>query len=466
MSTNLARRLKTRHINMIVMGGSIGTGIFLASGYSVSVGGPGGALFAYGVMALIVYFLMTSLAELSAYNPTSGTFCEYSSIYVGQSFGVAMGYNYWLNWAVTLAAEISAASIIMSYWFPTINSVIFSVAFFALIFLINVVSVRAYGEIEYAMASIKIAVIIAFIVLGAATVMRQPQFGLHNWQVGDAPFHQGWFGFISVFLFAGFSFQGTEIVGVASGETQNPESTIPQSIKYVFWRLTLFYVLSIAIITLLVPYNDVRLSYQDNVNMSPYTLIFSQYISHYAADFVNFIILIAVLSAANASMYTSTRILWYLGKTGKAPQIFSKLNPYAIPIIALLMSSMIGCLVFISSIVGNGVLFSYLVQISSLSGFIAWFGIALSHYQFRKKHLPALGGINILPYKAKFYPYAQMIAMLALGLIIVLQIIPLLSSEHHGVFDFFITYASIWIFMMFYFIHKYKTRLSPSPKLL
>ncbi|MBV8802955.1 MAG: amino acid permease, partial [Gammaproteobacteria bacterium] len=239
MTTHLSRGLKTRHINMIVMGGSIGTGIFLASGYSVSVGGPGGALIAYGVMALIVYFLMTSLAELSAYKPTAGTFCEYSSLYVNPSFGVAMGYNYWLNWALTLAAEISAASIIMSYWFPAVNSVIFSAMFFSLIFLINIISVRVYGEIEYAMSFVKIAVIIAFIVLGLATVIQQPQWGTGNWHIGDAPFHQGWFGFISVFLFAGFSFQGTEIVGVASGETQNPETTIPQSIKYVFWRLTL-----------------------------------------------------------------------------------------------------------------------------------------------------------------------------------------------------------------------------------
>lgn len=463
--TQLSRGLKTRHINMIVMGGSIGTGIFLASGYSVSVGGPGGALVAYGAMALIVYFLMTSLAELSAYKPTAGTFCEYSSLYVNPSFGVAMGYNYWLNWALTLAAEISAASIIMSYWFPAINSVIFSAIFFTLIFLINIISVRVYGEIEYVMSFVKIAVIIAFIVLGLATVVQQPQWGTGNWHIGDAPFHQGWFGFISVFLFAGFSFQGTEIVGVASGETQNPETTIPKSIKYVFWRLTLFYILSIAIITLLIPYNDVRLSYQDNVNMSPYTLIFSKYISHYAADFVNFIILIAVLSAANASMYTSTRVLWYLGKTGQAPRIFSRLNSFSIPIMSLLVSSLVGCLVFISSIVGNGVLFSYLVQISSLSGFIAWFGIALSHYQFRKKFLPGLGGERILPYKSKFYPYGQWIAMIALGLIIVLQVIPLMSSEHHGIFDFIITYASIWVFMFFYFINKHIAKRKPSSNL-
>ena len=131
MSSQLSPRLKARHVNMIAIGGSIGTGIFLASGYTISVGGPGGALFAYFMMAIIVYFLMTSLAEMSAYRPTSGTFCEYATVFVGKSFGTAMGYNYWLNWAITIAAEISAAAIIMSYWFPAVHAIVFSALFFS-----------------------------------------------------------------------------------------------------------------------------------------------------------------------------------------------------------------------------------------------------------------------------------------------------------------------------------------------
>lgn len=455
MNTELSKRLKSRHVNMIAIGGSIGTGIFLASGYTVSIGGPGGALLAYVLMALIVYFLMTSLAEMSAFKPSSGTFCEYSSLYVGKSFGIAMGYNYWLNWAMTIAVDISAASLIMGYWFPAVNSVIFSIIFFAAIFICNIYSVRVFGEIEYVMSFVKVSVIIVFIVLGVFTIFQQPQFGTPHWKIGDAPFHNGFLGFMAVFLFAGFSFQGTELVGVASGETKDPAVTIPKSIKYVFWRLLLFYVLSITIITLLLPYNDPRLSYQDNIATSPYTLIFSKYFSNYAADIVNFVILIAVLSAANASMYSSTRILWYLGKSGQAPKVFSKLNPYAIPIVALLASALIGSLVFISSIVGNGVLFAYLVQISSLSGFIAWFGIALSHYQFRKKYLPQLGGSSVLPYKAKFYPYSQIIAMLAIIFIIVAQFVPILQNAHYRVFDIVITYSSVIVFLGFYFVHKY-----------
>jgi len=454
MSVELSKKLQTRHVNMIAIGGSIGTGIFLASGYSVSIGGPGSALLAYTVMAVIVYFLMTSLGEMSAYFPTSGTFCEYSSLYVDKSFGIAMGYNYWLNWAITIAAEISAAAIIMGYWFPHIPGAIFSLVIFALIFFCNIFSVRVYGEVEYVMSFVKVSVIIAFILLGIFALFQQPSFGIDNWKIGDAPFHGGILGFITVFLFAGFSFQGTELVGVASGETADPAKTLPKSIKYVFWRLTLFYVISIAIITLLLPYNDLRLTYQDNVSMSPYTLIFSQYLSTYAGDFINLVILIAVLSAANASMYSATRILWYLGKTNQAPPIFGRLNPYAVPIVALIASALVGSLVFLSSFVGNGLLFAYLVQISSLSGFIAWFGIALSHYQFRKKYVAQHGTIDGLPYKAKFYPYAQLFSMIALVCIVVFQIIPVLKNATYGILDLILTYSSVLLFLIFFGVHK------------
>ena len=456
MSSNgeLSRRLETRHVNMIAIGGSIGTGIFLASGYTVYVGGPGGALLAYILMAVIIYFLMTSLAEMSAYKPSSGTFCEYSSLYVSKSFGVAMGYNYWLNWAMTIAVDISAASLIMSYWFPAVNSIIFSIIFFVSIFACNIYSVRVYGEIEYFMSFVKVAVIIAFIVLGIFTIFKQPHFGVQHWKIGDAPFHNGYLGFMMVFLFAGFSFQGTELVGVASGETKDPAVTIPKSIKYVFWRLILFYVLSILVITLLLPYNDPRLSFQDNLTASPYTLIFSYYFSTYAADIVNFVILIAVLSAANASMYSSTRVLWYLGKSGQAPKVFSRLNPYAIPIVALTASALVGSLVFLSSLVGNGVFFTYLVQISSLSGFIAWFGIALSHYHFRKKYLATHGSLEGLPYKSRFYPYAQIISMLAILFVIGAQFVPILKNGNFKVLDIIVTYSSVIIFIVLFLVHK------------
>ena len=161
----LEKRLEARHINMIAIGGSIGTGIFLASGYSIFVGGPGGALLAYILMAVIVYFLMTSLGEMSTYRPSSGSFCDYSSMYVGKSFGFAMSYNYWFNWAITIAAEISAADLVLSYWFPQINPLYFSLAIFSAIFIANIFSVKVYGEIEYWLSFLKVGVIIVFIII-------------------------------------------------------------------------------------------------------------------------------------------------------------------------------------------------------------------------------------------------------------------------------------------------------------
>ncbi|MDD3267383.1 MAG: amino acid permease [Burkholderiales bacterium] len=449
---HLEQRLEARHVNMIAIGGSIGTGIFLASGYSIYVGGPGGAMFAYGLMALIVYFLMTSLGEMSTYKPSSGSFCDYSSVYVGKSFGFAMSYNYWLNWAITIAAELSAAALIMSYWFPHVNPVYFSLAFFIMILIANVFSVKVYGEIEYWLSFIKVGVIIVFIVLGIFTVFHMPKFGAGNWHVGDAPFHQGWFGFISVFLFAGFSFQGTELVGVASGETKDPEKTIPKSIGLVFWRLTLFYVLSIGLISLLLPYNDPMLASQDSVTTSPYTVIFAKYAGHYAADAMNFVILIALISAANASMYSSSRILWYMGRDGLTPSIFKQANKRGVPMPALIITALVGSLVFFSSLIGNGVFFDYIVQISSLCGFIAWFGIALSHYKFRQNYLPTVGGVDILKYRSKFYPWAPILSMIVIAIIIFAQFIT--AGEHYNLVNFLTIYSSVILFLLIYIGHK------------
>lgn len=195
----LVRNLRARHLNMIALGGSIGTGIFLASGYAIHIAGPGGALVAYSLIAIMVYFLITSLGEMATHRPTTGSFCEYSSRYVDPSFGVAMSYNYWFNWAITIAAEISAATIIMKYWFPDISAVMISALFFGLVFFVNLFSVRVYGETEYWMSFLKVAVIVVFIILCCFLISKKSEFGIANFTIADGPFHNGWLGFASVF---------------------------------------------------------------------------------------------------------------------------------------------------------------------------------------------------------------------------------------------------------------------------
>ncbi len=458
--TKLAQKLEARHVNMIALGGSIGTGIFLASGYSISVGGPGGSLLAYAVMAIVVYFLMMSLGEMSTYQPHTGTFCKYSSQYVNPSFGFAMSYNYWFNWAITVATEISAAVILIHFWYPHASDFWLSAVLFIGVFGANIFSVNVYGEIEYLLSFLKVATVIVFILVGLYLLGEHPALIHQNWTVGDAPFHTGFLGFVTVFLFAGFSFQGTELVGVASGETKNPHITIPRSIKMVFWRLCLFYILATFIIGSLIPYMDPSLTNQTDVMMSPFTKIFSEAGLKYAGSIINFIILVAVLSAANASMYSATRIFWYMAKEGETPKVFAHTTKKGVPLLALLATAVIGSLIFISSFVGNGVFFSYVVQISSLSGFIAWFGIALSHYRFRKVYLRDGGKLSDLKFRAKFYPWGPIISMIILLLVIIGQAQSLFISHTVSVSGFLVTYSSVILFLVLWAAHAiYRARL-------
>ncbi|MGF1742956.1 amino acid permease [Vibrio profundum] len=454
----LVRNLKARHLNMIALGGSIGTGIFLASGYAISVAGPGGAIAAYSLIAIMVYFLITSLGEMATHKPTTGSFCEYSTEYVNSSFGFAMGYNYWFNWAITIAAEISAATIIVKFWFPDMSPVLVSGLFFILILGVNLFSVKVFGETEYIMSFMKVAVIIIFIVLATCLLFTQPHLGTHNFTIADGPFHNGWSGFISVFLIAGFSFQGCELIGISAGETKDPEKNIPKAVRSVFWRLLLFYVLSTLLISLLVPFNDPSLAHGDSVESSPFTLVFQQYFNTgIATNVLNFIVLIAVISAANASMYSSTRTLWYMGDKGQAPKIFAKTTSFGLPIYALMATAVVGSAVFLSSLTGSGQLFTILLNISALCGFIAWFGIALSHYCFRKKVLK--GDTSKLKYTAKMFPYAPIISMIFIALIIAGQALEMKLT----VFNVMTNYGALIVFIAIMVAHRL-FRAKPRPQ--
>lgn len=450
----LAKTLETRHLNMIALGGSIGTGIFLASGYAISVAGPGGALAAYLLISIMVFFLITSLGELSTYMPSTGSFCEYSTKFVNPSFGYAMGINYWFNWAITIAAEISAAVIIMQYWFPNGSVLMFSAIFFFCILFLNLFTVRIYGEVEYLLSMMKVATIVVFIILGGILILKTPQFGLHNMTISDGPFHAGLGGFFAVFLAAGFSFQGSELIGISSGEARDPEKSIPKAVKSVFWRLLMFYILATLVISLLIPFNDKSLVSQNSVNASPFTLVFAHYIpGGIAANILNFIILVAILSAANASMYSATRTLWYMSNTNQAPRIFSKVTSYGLPINALIATALVGSTVFLSSLISNGVLFTKLVNISSSCGFIAWFGIALCHYCFRKNFIKDL---SVLKYRAILFPVGPIFSMLFIAFIILGQGYSLYGNfSISGFFDAYGSLFFFFIFMLYYkFFHK------------
>lgn len=320
------RKLKARHMTMIAIGGSIGTGLFLASGATIQSAGPGGALAAYACIGIMVYFLMTSLGEMATYMPVSGSFSTYATRFVDPAFGFALGWNYWFNWAVTLAVEIAAAAIIMKFWLPDVPSLIWSALFLGIVFTLNALSIKSYGESEYWFALIKVIAIICFIIIGLLTifgVFGGKVIGFENFTMDEAPFKGGFLSIISIFLIAGFSFQGTELVGIAAGESENPEKNVPNAIRQVFWRILLFYIGAILILGLLIPYTSPSLlnGNVENISVSPFTLVFERAGLAFAASVMNAVVLTSLLSAGNSGLYASTRMLWSMAKDKQAPPI-------------------------------------------------------------------------------------------------------------------------------------------------
>lgn len=423
----IRRDLKTRHLSMIAIGGSIGTGLFLASGNAIHTAGPGGALVAYVAIGIMVYFLMTSLGEMATYMPVSGSFSTYASRFVDPAFGFALGWNYWFNWAITLAVDISTAAIIVQFWLPNTPAWLWSAIFLILIFGLNALSVKAYGESEYWFSIIKVATVIIFLIVGVLTIvgiLGGEVIGFSNFTAGDAPFKGGFFAILGTFLIAGFSFQGTEMVGIAAGESATPETSVPKAIKQVFWRILLFYIFAIFIIGMIIPYTNPNLLSAEatDVAISPFTLVFEKAGLAFAASVMNAVILTSVLSAGNSGLYASTRMLWAMASDKKAPKFLGKVNRRGIPMAALIVTTIVGAMTFITTLTENGtVIYTWLLSASGLTGFIAWVGIAISHYRFRKAFIKQGHDLSELKYKAKFFPFGPILALVLCILVIVGQ---------------------------------------------
>ncbi|MBV7506909.1 amino acid permease [Bacillus sp. sid0103] len=461
----LKRGLKSRHLTMISLGGTIGTGLFLASGGAIHSAGPGGAILSYLVIGVMVFFLMQGLAEMGAYMPVAGSFSTYATKFIDPSLGFALGWNYWYNWAITIAAELAAVTMIMKFWFPDTPSFIWSGIFLVIMFLLNYLSVKGFGEAEYWFSLIKVVTVIIFVIIGTFMIfgiMGNEAPGFKNLTIGDAPFHGGFMSMLGIFMAAGFSFQGTELLGVAAGETEDPKKAIPRAVKQVFWRILLFYVLAILVIGLLIPYTNEKLA-SDTITVSPFTLIFQKAGIAFAASIMNAVILTAVLSAGNSGMYASTRMLWDLARQGKAPQFLGKLNKKGVPVNALIATTLVGTLAFLASFFGDGTVYIWLLNASGMSGFIAWLGIAVCHYRFRKAFIAQGKDLSLLPYKSKFFPFGPIFAFAVCGFVVLGQNYSAFMGDHIDWNGILVSYIGLPLFLLVWLGYKFtkKTKVIP-----
>lgn len=450
---------------MISLGGAIGTGLFLGSGAAIHTAGPGGALLAYIIIGAMVYFIMTSLGEMAALMPISGSFSSYATRFIDPSLGFALGWNYWYSWAMTLAAELSASTMVMKFWFPKSPSLLWSALFLIIIFLLNYLSVKGYGEGEYWFSFIKVATIIIFIIVGLLMILgifKGPAIGFKNFTIGNAPFSGSFLSTLGIFLVAGFSFQGTEIVGISAGEAENPTKTIPKAVKSIFWRVLLFYVLAIFVIGLIVPYTTKSLASSD-IMVSPFTLVFQKAGIAFAASVMNAVILTAVLSAGNSSLYASTRMLYAMAEEGQAPRFMKKLSKRGVPMPALIVTTLVGALAFLASIFGDGRVYIWLMDSVGVTGFIFWVGIAISHYRFRKAYVAQGRSLSDLPYRAKWYPFGPIFSFIVCLIVILGQDYQAFLGSSIDWGGIIAAYLGIPLFLVLWIGYKIKNKTKVVP---
>ncbi|MGC4377500.1 amino acid permease [Fictibacillus sp. Mic-4] len=453
---------------MISLGGAIGTGLFLGSGPAIHNAGPGGALVAYSVIGIMVYFIMTSLGELATFMPVSGAFSTYATRFIDPALGFAMGWNYWFTWAMTLAAELSASTMVMKFWFPHSPSFLWSSLFLVVLFLLNYLSVKGYGEGEYWFSFIKVATIIIFLIVGVLMIfgiMGGAPIGFKNFTVGNAPFAGGFMATLGIFIAAGFSFQGTEIVGVAAGESEDPAKNVPRSVRSIFWRILLFYCLAILVIGLIIPYTTSSLQ-GDTVMVSPFTMVFKKAGLAFAASAMNAIILTAVLSAGNSSLYVTSRMLYAMAQDGLAPRFFGKVNKRGVPILAVIVTSVVGMLAFFASFFGDGAVYTWLMNSVGVTGFIFWLGIAASHYRFRKAYIAQGYKLSDLPYRAKWFPFGPIFAFILCMIVLLAQNYRAFLSHPIDWGSVIAAYLGIPLFLVMWLGYKFikKTKVVPLDK--
>ncbi|KAJ5084941.1 hypothetical protein NUU61_009520 [Penicillium alfredii] len=472
----LKRKLKSRHLQMIAIGkvskrkqntsNLTWPGLFISSGTAIAYSGPAGALIAYIFVGTIVYSVMSSLGEVATYIPIPGAFTSYAARLIDPSLGFSMGWIYWFNWASTFAVELTATGTIIQYWDPTLNIAIFIGVFWVLITALNFLPVNFYGELEFWFSTIKVATVIGFMIFAICVdcgVGRQGYLGFQNWKqpgafathiIDDPPSVGKFIGFWTVLIQAGFSYQGTELVGVAAGETENPQKTVPSAIRKTFIRILLFFVLTIFFIGLVVPSDHDHLATATtNASSSPMVIAAKLAGVKVLPSLINAVLLTVVLSAANSNVYSGSRVLTGLAHEGFAPPCFAWVTQQGVPYVSVSFTAAFGLLGFMNVSNQAGQVFNWLVNLSSVAGFVTWSSINACHIAFMRA-LAARGiSRDTLPYKAILQPYLAWYGLFFNVLIALTQgfgsFIP-----HFRASDFFVAYICPIVFVVLYVTHK------------
>lgn len=401
----LQHPLKNRHIQMIALGGVIGTGLFFGAAKSIQSTGPS-IILSYILGGLVIYIIMRALGEMTVHHPSSGSFSDYANRYINSYAGFIAGWTAWFEYTVVCMVELTAVTFFLDYWIPGLPHWLICLGLLLVFTMVQLISVRLFGEFEFWFAGIKIAAIILMLLFSAYLITFNPHIhvgtvtSLHSYASLDVFFASGTKGFLFSLAIVIFSFGGTEFVSIAAGEAENPRKSIPQAISGVIVRIILFYILTILAIICLYPFNKL------NANVSPFVDVFKEIGIHQAADVMNAVAITAALSAFNSCMYAASRILFSLAEQGSAPKRLAKLNKINIPSKALLFTSFCILISVIVNYVFPEKAIMYLLTIATCAILTCWFLILLTQVYFRKKV-----ALEKISYRLILYPFSNIFAM-------------------------------------------------------
>lgn len=445
---NLSRGLKNRHVQLLAIGGAIGTGLFLGSGRSISLAGPS-ILFAYAITGTVCFFIMRALGELLLSNLNYHSFVDFVHDYLGNGSAFITGWTYWFCWISLAMADLTAAGLYIQYWFPNIAQWVPSLIVLIVLLIMNLTTVKLFGEMEFWFALIKIVAILALIIIGTFMIIKG-----FSTDAGTSSFtnlwnNGGWLpngikGFVLSFQMVVFAFTGIELVGLTAGETENPEHVIPKAINNIPIRIIIFYIGALIVIMSIYPWNSI------NPDKSPFVQVFSSVGITAAASIVNFVVLTSAASACNSGIFSTSRMVYSLAKENNAPESMKKLTPNQVPSNAIIFSAAV---IFISVILNYIMPEGVFVLITSISTFcfiFIWAIIVICHLRYRKTN-PELASRS--KFKMPLYPIANYIILAFL-----IFVIGILSLNKETRVALFVT--PVWFIMLgvIYNILKLKTK--------
>lgn len=446
MAKQLQRELNNRHIQLIAIGGAIGTGLFLGSEQTISLTGPS-LLFTYMLIGIVLFAFMRALGELLLSNSKFNSFVDIANEYLGPFGGFVIGWTYWVCWIVSSMSDLTAMGQYFAYWYPQVPHWLTVLFIVLLLISFNLLGARLFGELEFWFSIIKVVTIITMVIVGLVLIFLSFKTEYGHASFGNLIHHGGMFphgaaGFLMSFQIAVYSFIGIELIGVTAGETKNPEKTIPKAINNVPIRILLFYIGGLLVIMSVIPWFKV------DPDSSPFVKLFTLIGVPFAAGIVNFVVLTAAASATNSGIYSNSRILFGLAKQGLGPKVLTKTNSNGVPYLSMLVSSITLLIAALLNFIFPDAikLFIYVTTLSTVLFLVVWGMIIVSYIAYVKK--------NPEQHQSSAFKLwgGKIIAYIVLSFFIFIFILLFFSKDTRVA----IFISPLWFIFLFFYYKKYK----------